>query len=110
MARNVLRDELVEAMRARVTHAWRHDPLALWVGLIKLINAVSFAVLMLKPVGWKLGLWFVFCVASLSVAAVLENARMVRKSTSADAENEMPMGSRGERRHVLHRSPGRILG
>ena len=85
MARNVLRDELVEAMRARVTHAWRHDPLALWVGLIKLINAVSFAVLMLKPVGWKLGLWFVFCVASLAVAAVIEKARMARQAPPAEA-------------------------
>ncbi|MDE2253021.1 MAG: hypothetical protein KGL42_01930 [Betaproteobacteria bacterium] len=85
MARNVLRDELVDDMRARVAHAWRHDPLALWVGLIKLINAVSFAVLILKPVGWKLGLWFVLCVVSLTVAAVIEKARMARQAPPAEA-------------------------
>ncbi len=85
MARNVLRDELVDAMRARVAHAWRHDPRALLIGLIKLVNAVSFAVLIQKPVGWKLGLWLVFCVASLSVAAVLEKARMARQVPQARA-------------------------
>ena len=85
MARNVLRDELVDAVRARVAHAWRHDPRALLIALIKLVNAVSFAVLMLKPVDWKLGLWFGFCVASLSVAAVLEKARMERQVSPAEA-------------------------
>ncbi|OYV31553.1 MAG: hypothetical protein B7Z83_11425 [Thiomonas sp. 20-64-5] len=85
MARNVLRDELVDAMRARVAHAWRHDPRALLIGLIKLVNAVSFAVLMLKPVGLKLGLWFGFCVASLSVAAALEKARMAQQVSPAEA-------------------------
>ena len=84
MARNVLRDELVDAMRARVADAWRHDPRALLIALIKLVNAVSFAVLMLKPVCWKLGLWFVFCVATLSVAAVIEKARMAQKVTPAE--------------------------
>ena len=78
MARNVLRDELVDAMRARVAHAWRHDPRALLIALMKLVNAVSFAVLIQKPVGWKMGLWLVFCVASLAVAAVIEKARMAR--------------------------------
>ena len=85
MARNVLRDELVDAMRARVAHAWRHDPRVLLVGLIKLVNAVFFAVLMLNPVWWKLGLWLVFCVASLSVAAALEKARMARQVSPAEA-------------------------
>ena len=85
MARNVLRDELVDAMRARVADAWRHDPRALLIALIKLVNAVSFAVLMLKPVCWKLGLWFAFCVATLSVAAVLEKARMARQVPQAGA-------------------------
>ena len=86
MARNVLRDELVDAMRARVAHAWRHDPRVLLIVLIKLVNAVTFAVLMLKPVGWKLGLWFGFCVASLSVAAALEKARMAQQASPAEAE------------------------
>ncbi|MGC8732867.1 MAG: hypothetical protein ACP5RC_11510 [Halothiobacillaceae bacterium] len=85
MARNVLRDELVDAMRARVAHAWRHDPRVLLIGLIKLVNAVFFAVLMLNPVWWKLGLWLVFCVASLSVAAALEKARMARQVSPAEA-------------------------
>jgi hypothetical protein len=85
MARNVLRDELLDAMRARVAHAWRHDPRALLIGLIKLVNAVSFAVLMLKPVAWKLGLWFSFFVASLSVAAALEKARMAQQVSPAEA-------------------------
>ena len=85
MARNVLRDELVDAMRARVAHAWRHDPRALLIALMKLVNAVSFAVLIQKPVGWKMGLWLVFCVASLSVAAVLEKARMARQVPQAGA-------------------------
>ncbi len=85
MARNVLRDELVDAMRARVAHAWRHDPRALLIVLIKLVNAVTFAVLMLKPVEWKLGLWFGFCVASLSVAAALEKARMAQQVSRAGA-------------------------
>ncbi len=85
MARNVLRDELVDAMRARVAHAWRHDPRVLLIALIKLVNAASFAVLIQKPVGWKLGLWFVFCVASLSVAAVLEKARMAHQVSPAEA-------------------------
>ena len=76
MARNVQRDELVDAMRARVAHAWRHDPQDFLIAFIKLVNAVSFAVLIQKPVGWRMGLWLVFCVASLSVAAVLEKARM----------------------------------
>ena len=79
MARNVLRDELVDAMRARVAHAWRHDPRVLLIGLIKLVNAVFFAVLIQKPVGWKLGLWLVVCVASLAVAAAIEKARMARQ-------------------------------
>ena len=78
MARNVLRDELVDAMRARVAHAWRHDPRALLILLIMLANAIAFAILIQNPVGWKLGLWFVFCVASLSVAASIEKARMAR--------------------------------
>lgn len=85
MARNVPRDELVGAMRARIAHAWRHDPRALLIGLIKLVDAVSFAVLMLNPVGWKLVLWFVFCVVSLAVAAVLEKARMAREAPPAGA-------------------------
>ena len=85
MARNVLRDELVDAMRTRVADAWRHDPRALLIALIKLVNAVSFAVLMLKPVCWKLGLWSVCCVASLSVAAVLEKARMAREAPTTEA-------------------------
>ena len=85
MARNVLRDELVDAMRARVAHAWRHDPRALLIGLIKLVNAVSFAVLIQKPVGWKLGLWLVFCVVSLAVAAAIEKARMARQVPPAGA-------------------------
>ena len=85
MARNVLRDELVDAMRTRVADAWRHDPRALLIVLIKLVNAVSFTVLIQKPVGWKLGLWFVFCVASLSVAAVLEKARMAREAPTTEA-------------------------
>ncbi|CQR42301.1 hypothetical protein THICB3180089 [Thiomonas sp. CB3] len=85
MVRNVLRDELVDAMRARVAHAWRHAPRVLLIALIKLVNAASFAVLIQKPVGWKLGLWFVFCVASLSVAAVIEKARMARHVPQAGA-------------------------
>lgn len=85
MARNVLRDELVDAMRARVAHAWHHDPRALLIALIKLVNAVSFAVLIQKPVGWKMSLWFVFCVATLSVAAALEKARMARQVSPAEA-------------------------
>ncbi len=85
MARNVPRDEFVDAMRARVAHAWRHDPRALLIGLIKLVNAVTFAVLMLKPVDWKLGLWFGFCVASLSVAVALEKARMAQRVSPAEA-------------------------
>ena len=85
MARNVLRDELVDAMRARVAHAWRHDPQDLLIAFIKLVNAVFFAVLIQKPVGWKLGLWLVFCVASLSVAAVLEKARMAQQVSPAEA-------------------------
>lgn len=85
MARNVLRDELVDAMRARVAHAWRHDPRVLLIALIKLANAVIFAVLMLNPMWWKLGLWLGFCVASLSVAAVLEKARMARQAPPAQA-------------------------
>lgn len=91
MARNVLRDELVDAMRARVAHAWRHDPRVLLIGLIKLVNAVFFAVLMLNPVWWKLSLWLVFCVASLSVAAALEKARMAQQFVSPDVENERPI-------------------
>ncbi len=85
MARNVQRDELVAAMRARVADAWRHDPRALLIVLIKLVNAVSFTVLIQKPVGWKLGLWFVFCVASLSAAVVLEKARMAQQVSRAGA-------------------------
>ncbi|MGE0105804.1 MAG: hypothetical protein AB7S53_02405 [Thiomonas sp.] len=85
MARNVLRDELVDAMRARVAYAWHHDPRALLIVLIKLVNAVAFAVLMLKPVGWKLALWFGFCVASLSVAAAFEKARMAQQVSPAEA-------------------------
>lgn len=85
MARNVQRDELVDAMRARVAHAWRHDPRALLIVLIKLVNAVTFAVLMLKPVDWKLGLWFGFCVASMSLAAALEKARMARQAPPGEA-------------------------
>ena len=85
MARNVLRDELVDAMRTRVADAWRHDPRALLIALIKLVKAVTFAALMLKPVGWKLGLWLVFCVASLAVAAALEKARMAQQASPAEA-------------------------
>ena len=79
MARNVLRDELVDAIRARVADAWRHDPRALLIALIKLVNAASFAILIQNPVGWKLGLWLVVCVASLAVAAAIEKARMARQ-------------------------------
>ena len=85
MARNVQRDELVDVMRARVADAWRHDPRALLIALIKLVNAVSFALLVLNPVWWKLGLWFVFCVASLAVAAAIEKARMARQVSPAEA-------------------------
>ena len=35
------------------------------IALIKLVNAMFFAVLTLKQVEWKLGRWFVFCVATL---------------------------------------------
>lgn len=75
MARNVLRDELINDMRARVAHARRHDPKALLIEIIKLVNVVTFVFLVQKPTGWKLGLWFAFCFASLSVAVVLEKAR-----------------------------------
>ena len=107
MARNVRRDELVDDMRARVAHAWHHDPRVLLIGLIKLVNAVSFAVLIQNPVRWKLGLWFVFCVASLSVAVVLEKARMARQSTSAGLHDQDvalctdPASSRDDRPEVL---------
>ncbi len=107
MARNVRRDELVDAMRAGVVQAWRHDPLVLWIGLIMLTNAVIFAILIQNPVGWKLGLWFVFCVASLSVAAVLEKARMARQSTLVGLHDQDvalctdPASSRDDRPEVL---------
>jgi hypothetical protein len=54
--------------------------MALLIALIKLVNAASFAVLIQNPVRWGLALWFVFCVASLSVAVVLEKARKARHS------------------------------
>ncbi|MDA8093938.1 MAG: hypothetical protein M0T84_08515 [Betaproteobacteria bacterium] len=61
-------------MRVRLAHAWRHDRRALWIRLIKVANAVAFAILIRKPVGWKLGLWCIFCAISLAVAVRLEKS------------------------------------
>jgi fatty acid desaturase len=77
MPRNVLRDELVDAMRARLAHAWRHDPKALLVVLIKLVNAVMLTAWWLDgfSVGWPFLLGLIVFTALMVVAFKLEKSR-----------------------------------
>lgn len=56
--------------------------MALLIVLIKLINAVSFAILIQNPVPWRCGVWLLFCVVSLAVAVAIEKVRMGRSSTT----------------------------
>jgi hypothetical protein len=85
-----MRDEVLAEFRSRLAWNIRHDKKAVLIGLIKLVNAAWIAWLWQIgfPTGLPLILWFVFCVVSLSVAAVLEKAKMARQSTSAGLHDQ----------------------